>query len=96
MRYNHYDFSEHNIIDDFVETELSNSDIANDLFAITTNENINACEYECNRYSVYFDRKSCTVVIVDEVSKSNGIPKENCMTLLPLPQFLLICKIMCE
>ena len=45
------------IISDFILSELSNEVIAKDLYEILNNINIIECRYECNQYSVFFDKK---------------------------------------
>lgn len=79
-----------NIIKDFIDTELENQYILNDLSAISNLLNIVYCEYECNQYNVIFNRREDRVVISDAVSEEYGVSQEQTRAVISYPEFINI------
>ncbi|MGN0618621.1 MAG: hypothetical protein ACI4J7_06335 [Ruminiclostridium sp.] len=75
------------IISDFISSELSNEVIAKDLYEILNNINIIECRYECNQYSVFFDKKKDSIIILDDISFENGVNADDCKVNLSMQGF---------
>lgn len=77
-----------NIINDFVNTELKNQYILNDLLAISKMPNIVCYEYECNQYNVIFHRRESCVTILDSVSEEYGVLQEQTRAVISQLEFI--------
>ena len=75
------------IISDFISSELSNEVIAKDLYEILNNINIIECRYECNQYSVFFDKINDSIIILDDISFENGVNADDCKVNLSMQGF---------
>lgn len=79
-----------NFIVEFIQTELCNKAIKNDLIYITKMENIISYEYECNQYNVILNRLDKQVIIKDAVSEENGVSEEYTRYTLSLSDFIQV------
>ena len=75
------------IINDFILSELNNQVMAKDLYEILNNINIIECRYECNQYSVFFDKKKGSIIILDDISFENGVYIDDCKVNLSIQSF---------
>lgn len=79
-----------NIINDFIDTELKNQYMLNDLLTISKMPNIVQCEYECNQYNVIFLKSECRVIILDNISEKHGVLQDNTRISISQSEFINI------